>query len=187
MKKLRIKQIFTILFSFFFTHTLLAGQIYKWVDDNGQTHFGTQPPAEQKKQVVGKSNQTPILHSHDTKKSTAPVEQLLVGHWKGTRLGKEVDIVFSKKGNFIESIAHKRKGYTTIHRRSYGGHWTRYKRRLTFKVTFEDQGAEFIPAMSDATIVGHENGKFMLVWDDDTEILTKQYRKSMPAFPKELR
>lgn len=187
MRKLCTQKILPIVFSFFFSHTLLAGKIYKWVDDSGQTHFGTQPPAEQKKKIVGTSNQTPVLRSNNTKKSTAPVEQLLVGHWKGTRLGKEIDIVFSKKGNFIESIAHKRKGYTTVHRRSYGGHWTRYKRRLTFKVTFEDQGAEFISPMSEATIIDHENGKFMLVWDDDTEVLTKQFRKSMPAFPKELR
>jgi len=31
-----------------YTSATQAGQVYRWVDDNGQVHFGSQPPPEQR-------------------------------------------------------------------------------------------------------------------------------------------
>jgi hypothetical protein len=176
-----------ILLSTGVSDSLTAGEIYKWVDENGQTHFGTQPPADKKKKVVGESAQQPLAGSRDPAKTTSPTEQLLIGHWQGSRLGHEVDIVFASNGTFIESVLHKRPGYTGVHRRSYGGYWSVNERRIRFKPSYKDQGAQFIPEMSSASFISYQDGALTLVWDNDPEILRRQFQKSMPAFPEELR
>jgi heat shock protein HslJ len=176
-----------LLASILLSGPLTAGQIYKWVDENGQTHFGTQPPAESKKKVVGESATQPIANSKGPTTITTPSETLFVGHWKGTRNGNEIDIVFDKNGTFIESFLHKRTGYSDINRRSYGGYWSIHNRHISFKVTYNDQGAEFIPPMTGASFIRYESGKLTLVWDNEPEVLTRQHNQSMPAFPSELR
>lgn len=34
-----------------YASTTLAAKVYRWVDDNGQVHFGSQPPPEQRSQA----------------------------------------------------------------------------------------------------------------------------------------
>lgn len=170
-----------------YSQPLFSGQIYKWVDEEGQTHFGTQPPAQSKKKVVGESAQQPIANSQGVIKFTTPTEKLLAGHWKGTRLGNAIEIVFAKNGTFIESFRHQKPGHSGVNKRSYGGYWTINERHLDFKVTYVDQGGEFIRPMTGASFIKYESGKITIVWDNEPEVLTRQHNQSMPAFPAELR
>ena len=45
---LSMKMSFTLVLFIFLltTHAAFAGKVYKWVDKNGDVHYGAQPPAE---------------------------------------------------------------------------------------------------------------------------------------------
>jgi len=165
-----------------------AQKIYKWIDEDGRTHFGAQPPNLKDGQVVGHNAVEPVRESNNNgRKEHVVMAEDLNGHFVGLRNGQTVHIVFSKKGLFVESLEYKRDGYAVRNMRSYAGDWQLNKNQLKFHPTFTDHGSNFIGPPVTATVLGMHKGALRLIWEDEEAVFEKQYSGSSVAFPETMR
>lgn len=163
----------------------LAGKVYKWTDEQGRVHFGTQPPAVQQSDVVGE-NEDEVLAGSVTRGATDSVSaEQLKGYWRGTRLGRQIKLVFDGKNRFIETVNYREAPQSPRFKRSYGGYWTQKRKRIYFTIKYEDQGAWRIPPMKFVDVIKLEGNTLTVVWDKEPEVLVKQFRTSFPAIPDE--
>ncbi len=122
------KIIIVLTVSLLYSYTSLAGQLYKWTDEDGRIHFSQTKPKDQN---------TERMYIEAERQGTPITKEELIGEWQSNDEGKEHFILTESRFSID-----KQRGDESMH---MSGTWKLINKRIFLNVThgYIEKGASF--------------------------------------------